>query len=126
VVARPTGVRGGHVDRRRNAPPGLAGLATAHTGISSVSIELWREYRGRCYAYDGTHERLTSAQCAHGSFFKIPSARRFFKVSSMSSFSYLLPFALGRGEYVLDIEATDAAGNRTTLARGTSRIRFYV
>jgi hypothetical protein len=37
-----------------------------------------------------------------------------------------MPFALGRGEYVLDIEATDAAGNHTTLARGTSRIRFYV
>ena len=27
---------------------------------------------------------------------------------------------------LLDIEATDAAGNRTTLARGTSRIVFYV
>jgi hypothetical protein len=27
---------------------------------------------------------------------------------------------------VLDIEATDAAGNRTTLARGTSRVVFDV
>jgi hypothetical protein len=33
---------------------------------------------------------------------------------------------LGSGEYVLDIDATDVAGNRTALARGTSRIRFYV
>ncbi|HWX98038.1 MAG TPA: hypothetical protein VNZ01_14445 [Solirubrobacteraceae bacterium] len=126
VVARPTGVLDGHVYLRRNAPRVLAGLAAAHTAISSVSIELWRQYRGRCYSYEGARERFTPARCAHGSFFKIPSASSFFKVSSMSSFSYLLPFALGRGEYVMDIEATDAVGNRTTLARGTSRIRFYV
>jgi hypothetical protein len=126
IVARPTGVIDGHVYRRRNAPRVLAGSATAHTAVSAVSIELWREYRGRCYAYDGTRERFMSAGCAHGGFFKVPGASSFFKVSSASSFSYLLPFALARGEYVLDIEASDAAGNRTTLARGTSRIRFYV
>jgi hypothetical protein len=50
----------------------------------------------------------------------------FFKVSSTPSFSYLLPGALARGRYVLDIQATDAAGNRTSLARGTSRTVFYV
>jgi hypothetical protein len=126
IVARPTGVLDGHVYSRRTAPRVLAGLATAHTAVSSVSIELWRAYRGRCYSYDGAHERFMSARCAQGSFFKIPAASRFFKVSSTSRFSYLLPFALRRGEYVLDIEADDAAGNRTTLARGTSRVRFYV
>jgi hypothetical protein len=104
----------------------LAGVVTAHTTVSSVSIELWRMFKGRCYAYDGMRERFMSAHCAHSSFFKIPGASSFFKVSGQSSFSYLMPFALGRGEYVLDIEATDAAGNHTTLARGSSRIRFYV
>jgi hypothetical protein len=126
IVARPVDLLDGHVYLRRNAPRVLAGLATAHTGVSSLSIELWREYRGRCYAYDGTRERFMHARCAHGSFFKIPGRSSFFKVSSTSRFSYLLPFSLGRGEYVLDIDATDVAGNRTTLARGTSRIRFYV
>jgi hypothetical protein len=126
IVARPTGVLDGHVYLRRNAPRVLAGRAIAHTGVSSVSIELWREDKGRCYSYDGTRERFELARCKHGGFFKIPGASSFFKVSSTSSFSYLLPSALRRGEYVLDIEATDAAGNRTTLARGTSRIRFYV
>jgi hypothetical protein len=126
IVARSTGVLDGHVYRRRNTPRVLAGTATAHTGVSSVSIELWREYRGRCYSYDGVRERFMSAHCARGRFFKIPGASSFFKVSNTSSFSYLLPFALARGEYVLDIEAVDTAGNRTTLARGTSRIRFYV
>ena len=50
----------------------------------------------------------------------------FFKVASTPSFSYLLPGALERGRYVLDIEATDVAGNRTSLARGSSRVVFYV
>ena len=51
---------------------------------------------------------------------------RSFKVSTAPSFSYLLPSTLAPGRYVLDIQATDVAGNRTTLARGTSRIVFYV
>ena len=34
--------------------------------------------------------------------------------------------ALPPGRYVLDIEATDVTGNHTSLARGTSRIVFYV
>jgi hypothetical protein len=126
IVARPTGVLDGHVYLRRNAPRVLAGLATAHAAVSSVSIELWREYKGRCYSYDGTRERFIPAGCARDSFFRIPATSSFFKVSSTSSFSYLLPFALGRGEYVLDIQAADAVGNLTTLARGTSRVRFYV
>jgi hypothetical protein len=126
VVARTTGVLDGHVYSRTNAPRVLAGIVTAQNGVSSVSIELWREYRGRCWAYDGRTERFLRAPCAHGRFFKIPSASKFFKVSETRTFSYLMPFALTRGEYVLDITASDTAGNRTTLARGTSRIRFYV
>ncbi|MCW3068353.1 MAG: hypothetical protein JWL67_978, partial [Solirubrobacterales bacterium] len=50
----------------------------------------------------------------------------FFKVSAAALYSYLLPEALRPGRYVLDIQATDVAGNRTTLARGTSRLVFYV
>jgi hypothetical protein len=126
VVAKTTGVLDAHSYLKRNAPRVLGGIVTAHTGITSVSIELWRWHRGRCYVYDGRQERFLAAPCARSGYFKIPSSSSFFKVSSTSSFSYLLPFALGPGEYLLDIQATDAAGNRTSLARGTSRIRFYV
>jgi hypothetical protein len=38
----------------------------------------------------------------------------------------LLPFKLPAGRYVLDIEATDLAGSQTKLARGSSRVVFYV
>jgi hypothetical protein len=127
VVASASGLIDGHVYSRGNSPRLVAGKATAHTTVTSVSIELWRAFRGRCYAYDGTRGRFRSAACNRTGFFRIPGrGASFFKVSSTGTFSYLLPSALPRGAYVLDILATDAAGNRTTLARGTSRTRFYV
>jgi hypothetical protein len=117
LVAKATGVTEGHVYPRGGAPRVLSGSVVAHSPIASVSIELRREYRGRCYAYEGLRERFLGARCGEGSFFK---------VSTAGSFSYLLPSALPPGRYVLDIKASDAAGNTTTLARGTSRIVFYV
>ena len=117
VVAKATGVLEEHVYSRKDAPRVLAGSAVAHTTVASVSLRLRRSYRGRCYAYDGVSTRFVKARCGQGSFFK---------VSTTSSFSYLLPSALAPGRYVLDIEATDAAGNHTALARGTSRVVFYV
>jgi hypothetical protein len=117
LVAGTTGLIDGHVYRRGQAPKVLAGSILAHSAVSSVSLELRRQYRGRCYAYDGTRERFRSARCGTGSLFK---------VSANGAFSYLLPEALRPGRYVLDVQASDVAGNRTTLARGTSRLVFYV
>jgi hypothetical protein len=117
IVARATGLLDGHVYPRARAPRLLRGTALAHLRIASVSVKLRRSYRGHCYAYDGTTERFRRARCGRGSYFQ---------VSTTPSFSYLLPAALKRGRYVLDIQATDTAGNRTSLARGSSRIVFYV
>jgi hypothetical protein len=117
VVARVTGLIDGHHYARGRAPRTLTGSVLAHTTVASVSLELRRSYRGRCHAYDGTRARFVSARCGRGSFFK---------VATKSNFSYLLPESLRPGRYVLDMQATDAAGNRTRLARGTSRIVFYV
>jgi hypothetical protein len=117
IVARATSVIDRHLYRRGRAPRVLTGTVTAHSAVSSVSLELRRRFGGHCSSYDGTRELFIPARCGHG---------RFFKVSSSASFSYLLPSALAPGRYVLDIEATDVAGNRTSLARGTSRIVFYV
>ncbi len=117
VVAKASSVSEGHVYKRGNAPRILSGSVLAHTTVTATSLELRREYRGRCYAYNGVTTRFARARCGAGSFLK---------VSSNGVFSYLLPAALAPGRYVLDIEATDAAGNRTTLSRGTTRIVFYV
>lgn len=117
VVAKLAGLIDGHHYLRGRAPRVLAGKVLAHSTVASVSLRLRRSYWGRCYAYLGRSERFASARCGEGSFFK---------VGTQSSFSYLLPGSLPRGRYVLDVQATDAARNRTTLARGTSRIVFYV
>ena len=117
VVARALVPSEGRVYRRGHAPRVLSGEVIAHTAVTSVSLELHRRNRGRCSEYDAVRERFVRARCGHG---------RYFKVSESASFSYLLPAPLGKGRYVFDVRATDAAGNRTTLARGTSRIVFYV
>ncbi len=117
VVAKIAGLIDGHHYRKGHAPRVLAGKVLAHTGVASVSLRLRRSYRNRCYAYNGASERFARARCGEGSFFK---------VGTQASVSYLLPEALPPGRYVLDVQATDLAGNRTTLARGTSRIVFYV
>jgi hypothetical protein len=117
LVAKLSDILDGHTYAAAQAPRLLRGTTLAHTQVASVSLRLRRSYRGRCSAYNGTSERFVRTHCGNGAFFK---------VSSTPSFSYLLPGALARGRYVLDIQATDAAGNRTSLARGSSRTVFYV
>jgi hypothetical protein len=117
VVASQSGLGENRSYRHGSAPRLLAGSVSAHTSVLNVSISLRRSYHGRCWAYNGSSERLVRARCGRDALFA---------VSSSASFSYLLPFQLPRGRYVFDIEATDAWGNRTALARGTSRTVFYV
>jgi hypothetical protein len=116
-VAGVKGLADGHVYPPGAAPRVLSGNVISHTAVSSVSLRLRREYRGRCFAFNGATERFRRARCGSGAFFK---------VASNGVFSYQLPAALAPGRYVLDVEASDAAGNQTTLARGSSRIVFYV
>jgi hypothetical protein len=118
IVADLTGLIDSHRYVRADAPRVLAGTVTARTSVASISLRLRRTYRGRCWAYNGMRERFLHVRCRQGSFFRIASAG--------DSFSYLLPSRLPPGRYVLDIRATDAAGDHTALVRGKSRIVFYV
>jgi hypothetical protein len=87
LVANATGLIDGHVYGRGQAPRILSGSILAHSTVSSVSLELRREYKRRCFAYDGASERFRRARCGHG---------RFFKVSANGTFSYLLPEGTSR------------------------------
>lgn len=118
LVAGVTGIHEGRVYSRAASPRVLSGRVLAQTSVTSIALRLRRSYRGHCWAYDGSRERLQRVRCGQGSFFKIASGG--------DSFSYLLPSRLPPGRYVLDVEATDSAGNHTTLDRGSSRIVFYV
>jgi hypothetical protein len=117
LVPRLPGLLDGHVYEHGHAPRVLAGSVLAHATVSSIALTLRRSYKHRCSYFDGVTTRFVRARCGTG---------KSFKVSANGQFSYLLPSALAPGRYVLDVQATDAVGNRTTPARGTSRIVFYV
>jgi len=117
LVAHIADVREGRVYARAKSPRLIEGTISSHSAVSAVSLELRRRYRHRCYSYDGVRAKFVRAHCGVGSFFK---------VSNNGVFSYLLPAPLAPGRYVLDVAASDAAGNHLTLARGTSRLVFYV
>lgn len=117
LVPQLPGLIDGHVYKHGHSPRVLAGSVLAHAAVSSIALTLRRSYRHRCYSFDGVTTRFVRARCGTG---------KPFGVSTNGQFSYLLPSALAPGRYVLDIQATDAVGNRTTLARGSSRIVFYV
>lgn len=94
------------------------------SGIREVRLRLSRTDRGRCYRYDGRQrERFVRTR-------RCGAARALsFRVGTAADWSYLLPAALPRGRYVLDVFVTDGRGNRTAskdLQRGSSRVVFSV
>jgi hypothetical protein len=117
LVAHLSSVSNGVHYPRGGAPRVLAGQVSTHSTVTSVSLSLRRVQKGRCWSYDGVRERFARARCG---------TAKPFKVASTSSFSYLLPSALAPGRYVLDVTGADTAGNTIALARGTSRVVFYV
>ena len=117
IVAALSSVRDNHHYARGAAPRLLAGSVRAHTAVTGVSLELRRAWHGRCWAYDGVRQRFVRARCGVG---------KPFAVGTSSSFSYLLPAPLAPGRYVLDVSGSDATGNTIALARGSSRVVFYV
>ncbi len=117
LVAHLSSVTNGSHYSRHGAPRLLAGQVSSHSAVTSVSLSLRRSHKGRCWGYDGVRERFARARCG---------AATPFKVASTGTFSYLLPSALAPGRYVLDVTGADAAGNTIALARGTSRVVFYV
>jgi hypothetical protein len=120
IAARVSSLLEGHVYARRKAPRILAGTVTTAAPLQEVELRLTRRGpRGRCSYFDGSTARFHAMPCgaAHGVYFK---------ASSQKLFSYLLPAALPPGRYVLDAQGVGADGHLSSLARGTSRIVFYV
>ena len=110
-MAKATGLIEGHVYRRGHAPRLLQGTVALHGTLQDVKLRLTRTEGRKCSYYDGVTERFHAMRCgaAHGVYFS---------AGDNADFSYLLPEALPPGRYVLDIEATNTAGEHTTLARG--------
>lgn len=117
ITATLSSIRNRHVYRRGHGPRVLAGEVHASLPVASVSLLLRRSYRGRCWAFDGAAASFRRARCGHAGFFKVASG---------PSFSYLLPERLPAGRYVLEIQASDVAGNRSKLVRGSTEVSFDV
>jgi hypothetical protein len=92
-------------------------LSGTFSDAAVVKLRLTKRLGKRCWYFSGRSERFVGTHCGKGAYFAI---------GDRAAWSYLLPARLGPGRYVLDAIAIDAAGNRTPLARGTTRVVFTV
>jgi len=90
------------------------------SGLRSIRLRLTRQSHGHCQVFSPSTTTLVAGAC------KVDLAP-WFKVGPPSPFSYLLKKRLPAGRYVLDVEATDNAGNvQAKQVPGRSRIVFRV
>jgi hypothetical protein len=101
----------------KTGPRQLGGSFSDASAIATVKLRLTKRLGKRCWYFSGKHETFRRTRCGTGAYFAI---------GSKADWSYLLPSRLTKGRYVLDAVAIDAAGNRTPLARGTTRVVFTV
>jgi hypothetical protein len=102
-------------------PRELNGTVSADpSGIKSIRLRLTRRNKGVCQVFSPRKATLVDGPCA------IADAP-WFTVGPPSPFSYLLKKRLPAGRYVLDVQATDGAGNvQPTQVPGRSEIVFRV
>ena len=103
-------------------PRTLSGVVTADpSGIKDIRLALSRNNNGKCSRYDGAITRFVKlSRC--GARYATQ-----FSAGNTANWSYLLPSALPKGRYVLDIQTTDGVGNVSTISkRGRDRFIFYV
>ncbi|HWK28134.1 MAG TPA: hypothetical protein VNS09_16330 [Solirubrobacter sp.] len=117
--AAPTATLSGFKDHQAftRGPRELKGAFTDASGIKQVKLRLTKRAGKRCWYFSGRQERFRGTRCGKGAYFAI---------GDKADWSYLLPARLTKGRYVLDAIAIDGAGNRTPLARGTTRVVFTV
>ena len=109
------------------APRELKGTVAADaSGVKDVLLSITRRSGKLCERYDGAKTawmKMPVCGAQHG---------RFFSIGPSPTWSYLLPAALTKGRYVLDVRTVDGAGNVTHGAeRGATgaprtRVVFFV
>jgi len=89
------------------------------SGLFATKLRLTRTDPRHCTYFSGKSERFRPARCG--------AATGWFRVGDQPEIDYLLPSALKRGRYVLDVNAIDKAYNRDDARRrGVNRIVFHV
>jgi hypothetical protein len=99
--------------KRGKAPRQLGGAVDGEpSGIKDIRLRLTRRAGKRCERLDPARERwVKAAKCGADN-------SPFFSIGDRTPWSYLLPQALTRGRYVLDVQVADRAGN---VRRGNTR-----
>jgi hypothetical protein len=116
-----TGIAEGTSFARGKAPRRLTvTIASDPSGLQVVKLRLTRTDGPHCTYYSGRSERFRVAPCG-------VNRASWFAVGDREQVDYLLPQALGRGRYVLDVNAVDKAHNRDDARRrGGNRVVFHV
>ena len=113
--------------RKGHGPRELKGTSDPDpSGLKDVQLRLTKRLPptaggNRCYTFSAQRLRFVRM--------KRCGARRgtWFSIGSKADWTYLLPKALGRGRYVLDLKTIDGAGNADVqLARTRNRVVFFV
>ena len=116
-----TGIRDGQRFVRGKAPRRITATVTPDpSGLHVVKLRLTRRVGARCSYLSGRSERFLRARCGS-------NRSPWFAVGDRQEVDYLLPQALARGRYVLDVNAVDKAYNRDDVRRrGANRVVFHV
>jgi hypothetical protein len=109
--------------RHGHGPRELRGTSDPDpSGLKDVQLRLTvRAHGNHCATFSSARLRFVHM--------KRCGARRgkWFSIGSKADWTYLLPKALGRGRYVLDLKTIDGAGNADSkLARTRNRVVFFV
>jgi len=113
ALASIAGLREQQVFARGRGPRSLGGSVAADaSGVRDVRLRLTRRRGGACQTFDAASERLVkSRRCG-------TEGGLWFSIGDRASWTYLLPFRLPAGRWVLDVRTVDGAGNVT---RGADR-----
>jgi hypothetical protein len=115
-TAKLIGIKDKHKYNKRG-PRKLRGSFADPSGIKQVKLRLKKKSHRRCWYFSGSMEKFRRTGCGK---------EKYFAIGDKADWSYLLPRRLGKGRYTLEAVAIDGAGNRTPLARGTTKVVFTV
>ena len=113
-IAVIAGLRNRERFARGRGPRELQGSVSDAGTVKDVQLRLQRKTHKRCFGFAGKRERFTRLRCSRRA--------GWFSIGSSADWRYLLPSRLGPGLYQLQVRATDAAGNHSSV----QSLRFRV